>query len=103
MPGEEAALLFRKMLASVRKMSQRGIFFLMSQSFSKLNKNRSFLLRELAGFAHAVLKLKSEAETLQVVLDKPPHDPPQAVGNFRGIQEIDVGAHGCASANKQGA
>ena len=71
-PGEEAALLFRKMLASVREMSQRGIFFLLSQSFSKLNQNRSFLLRELTGMAHAVLNLKPEAETLRVIMDKPP-------------------------------
>jgi len=71
-PGEEAALLFRKMLAKVQRMSQKGIFFLMSQSFSKLNKRRSFLLRELVRFADTVLKLKSSSDTLQVVLDKPP-------------------------------
>jgi hypothetical protein len=70
-PGEEAALLFRKMLASVEKMSRRGVFFLMSQSFLRGNKNRSFLWRELTGAADAVLKLKAEAETIQAVLDKP--------------------------------
>ena len=71
-PGEEAALLFRKMLVKVQEMSRRGVFFLMSQSFSGFNKRRSFLLRELAGFADAVLKLKSSPDALQVVLDKPP-------------------------------
>jgi hypothetical protein len=70
-PGAEAALLFRKTLVSVQKMSQRGVFFLMSQSFSGVNTKRSFLLRELAGAAEAVLKLRPEADTLQVVLDKP--------------------------------
>ncbi len=55
-------------------MSQRGVFFLMSQSFSKFNKRRNFLLRELGYFADAVLKLKSssDSDALQVVLDKPP-------------------------------
>jgi hypothetical protein len=71
-PGEEAALLFRKILAKVRELSQRKVFFLMSQSFSGFNKRRRFLLRELAISADAVLKLKPSAETLQVVLDKPP-------------------------------
>jgi len=71
-PGEEAALLFRKMLAKVQDMSHKGVFFLMSQSFSGFNKRRSFLLRELGRFADAVLKLKSSPDALQVVLDKPP-------------------------------
>jgi hypothetical protein len=71
-PGEEAALLFRKTLAKVQEMGQKGVFFLMSQSFYKFNHRRSFLLRELVRFADAVLKLKSSAESLQVVLDKPP-------------------------------
>jgi len=71
-PGEEAALLFRRMMARVVEMSRKGFFFLMSQSFSKGNRQRSFLLRELAGSADAVLKLKPEADTLQVVMDKPP-------------------------------
>jgi len=57
-PGEEAALLFRKTLAKVQNMSQKGVAFLMSQSFRGFNKRRSFLLRELAGSADAVLKLK---------------------------------------------
>ena len=89
-PGEEAALLFRKMLASVRKMSQRGIFFLMSQSFSKANQNRSFLLRELAGVAHAVLKLKSEAETetLRVIMDKPPMALRRPWGIFEEFKKL---------------
>jgi len=87
-PGEEAALLFRKMLASVRKMSQRGIFFLMSQSFSKANRNRSFLLRELAGVAHAVLKLKSEAETLRVIMDKPPLSLRRPWGIFEEFKRL---------------
>jgi hypothetical protein len=71
-PGEEAALLFRKTLAKVQNMSQKGVSFLMSQSFSGFNNRRSFLLRELARLADAVLKLKSSADALQVVLDKPP-------------------------------
>jgi len=71
-PGEEAALLFRKMLAKIQEMSQNGVFFLMSQSFHGFNKNRSFLLRELVRSADAVLKLRSSPDALQVVLDKPP-------------------------------
>jgi hypothetical protein len=70
-PGEEAALLFRRMMTRVVEMSRKGFFFLMSQSFSKGNRQRSFLLRELAGSADAVLQLKPEADTLQVVMDKP--------------------------------
>lgn len=87
-PGEEAALLFRKMLASVREMSRRGIFFLMSQSFSKINRNRSFLLRELSGVAHAVLKLKSEEETLRVIMDKPPLALRRPWGVFEEFKEL---------------
>jgi hypothetical protein len=71
-PGEEAALLFRKTLSKVEEMSERGVFFLMSQSFSGFNKRRSFLLRDLARFSDAVLKLKSSSDVLQVILDKPP-------------------------------
>jgi len=71
-PGEEAALLFRKMLAKVQDMSQEGVFFLMSQSFSGFNKRRGFLLQELVRFADAVLKLNSSPDALQVILDKPP-------------------------------
>lgn len=71
-PGEEAALLFRRTLAKVQEMSQKGIFFLMSQSYSRFNKRRSFLVRDLVRFSDAVLKLKSSTEALQVVLDKPP-------------------------------
>jgi hypothetical protein len=71
-PGEEAALLFRKMMAKVQEMSQNGVFFLMSQSFHGFNKNRNFLLRELVRSADAVLKLKSSPDALEVVLDKPP-------------------------------
>jgi len=71
-PGEEAALLFRKMMAKVQEMSQGGVFFLMSQPFHGFNKNRGFLLRELIRSADAVLKLKSSPDALQVVLDKPP-------------------------------
>ncbi len=70
-PGGEAGLLFRKTLAKIQELSQQGIFFLMSQSFSGFNKRRSFLLRELAQSADAVLKLKSSAEDLELVLDKP--------------------------------
>ena len=71
-PGAEAALLFRKTLAQVQKMSETGVAFLMSQSFSGFNSRRSLFLRELARLADAVLKLKSSADALQVVLDKPP-------------------------------
>ena len=71
-PGKEAVLLFRKTLAAVQEMSQRGVFFLLSQPSSRLNRQRLFLLRELAGFADAVLKLKSSPDALQVVVDKPP-------------------------------
>ncbi len=71
-PGEEAALLFRKTLAQVQKMSQEDVSFLMSQSFSGFTSRRSFLLRELARLADTVLKLKSSADALQVILDKPP-------------------------------
>jgi hypothetical protein len=88
-PEEEAVLLFRKTLASVQKMSQRGVFFLMSQSFSRVNKKRSFLLRELAGAAEAVLKLKPDADTLQVVMDKPPmilRKPWEVFEGFKGLQ-----------------
>ncbi len=70
-PVEEAALLFRRMMARVAEMSRKGIFFLMSQSFSKGNRQRSFLLRELAGSADAVLQLKPEADTLRLIMDKP--------------------------------
>ncbi len=71
-PGAEATLLFRKTLAQVQKMNRAGIAFLMSQSFSAFNSRRRLLLRELIGLADAVLKLKSSADTLQVILDKPP-------------------------------
>jgi hypothetical protein len=71
-PGGEAALLFQKMLVKIQEMSQRGIFFLMSQSFSGFNKRRSFFLREVTRFVDAILKLKSSDDALQVVLDKPP-------------------------------
>jgi hypothetical protein len=71
-PGEEATLLFRKMMAKVQQMSQGGVFFLMSQSSHGFNKNRSFLLRELVRSADAVLKLKSSPDALHVALDKPP-------------------------------
>ena len=71
-PGEEAALLFRRTMAKVQELSQKGVFFLMGQSFSGFNKRRSFLLQELVRASDAVLKLKSSADVLQVVLDKPP-------------------------------
>ena len=58
-PGEEAALLFRKTLARVEEMSRKGVFFLMSQSFSGYNKKRGALLQELGRFADTVLQLKS--------------------------------------------
>jgi hypothetical protein len=59
-------------MAKVEEMSRKGVFFLMSQSFSGLNKRRSFLLKELVRFSDAVLKLKTSADALQVILDKPP-------------------------------
>ena len=71
-PGEEAALLFRRTMAKVQELSQKGVFFLLGQSFSGFNKRRSFLLQELVCASDAVLKLKSSADVLQVVLDKPP-------------------------------
>jgi hypothetical protein len=70
-PGEEAALLFRRTMAKVEEMSRKGVFFLLSQSFSGFNKRRSFLLEELGRASDAVLKLKSSADVLQVALDKP--------------------------------
>ncbi len=71
-PGEEAALLFRKMMVKVEEMSRRNVCFLMSQSSSGFNRHRSFLMRDLVRFADVVLKLKSSADVLQVTLDKPP-------------------------------
>jgi len=70
-PGEEAALLFRRMMAKGAEMSRRGFSFLMSQSLSKANRQRSFLLQELAGSADAVLKLKPEVDTLRLIMEKP--------------------------------
>jgi hypothetical protein len=90
-PGEEAALLFRKMLASVRNMSRRGNDFLLSQSFSGLNRSRGFLLQELVGLAHTVLKLKPEAETLRVVLDKPPRRLLRPWGIFEEFKKLTQG------------
>jgi hypothetical protein len=87
-PAEEAALLFRKTLSKVQEMSQRGVFFLMSQSFSGFNRRRSFLLRELARFSDAVLKLKSSAEALQVVLDKPPLALPKPWEVFEEFKKL---------------
>lgn len=87
-PGEEAALLFRKTLAKVQEMSQEGVSFLMSQSFSGFNKRRSFLLRELIRFSDVVLKLKSSADTLQVVLDKPPLAQRRPWGVFEEFKRL---------------
>lgn len=71
-PAEEAALLFRKILAKIQVLSERGVFFVMSQSIvAGSNQRRLFLLRELKHFADAVLKLKTSDENLQVILDKP--------------------------------
>jgi hypothetical protein len=89
-PGEEAALLFRRMMVRVAEMSRKGFFFLMGQSFSKGNRQRSFLLRELADSADAVLKLKPEADTLQVVMDKPRmtlRKPWEAFEEFRQLMQ----------------
>jgi hypothetical protein len=90
-PGEEAALLFRKTLAKVQNMSQKGVAFLMSQSFRGFNKRRSFLLRELARSADAVLKLKSSADALQVILDKPPLVLRRPWGVFEEFKKIAIG------------
>jgi len=89
-PGEEATLLFRKTLGTIQEMSQRGIFFLMSQSFSGFNKRRSFLLRELVGFSDAVLKLRSSPEALQVVLDKPPLRLPRPWEVFEEFKKLAI-------------
>ncbi len=89
-PGEEAALLFRKTLDKVQEMSRRGVFFLMSQSFSGFNKRRSFLLRDLASFSDAVLKLKSSSDALQVVLDKPPLTLRRPWGVFEEFKKIAI-------------
>lgn len=75
-PGEEAALIFRKILAKVGEMSGRGVFFLLGQSFSGFNKRRGFFLRDLAESADAVLKLKAAADALEVTLAKPALKPP---------------------------
>jgi hypothetical protein len=71
-PVGEAVLLFRRMLAKIQILSEKGIFFLMSQSAAGGNQRRLFFLRELKHFVDAILKLRSSAESLQVVLDKPP-------------------------------
>ena len=89
-PGAEAALLFRKTLAKVQELSQKGVFFLMSQSFSRFNKHRSFLLQELVRFSDAVLKLKTSADVLQVVLDKPPLALPRPWEVFEEFKKIAV-------------
>jgi len=89
-PGEEAALLFRKTLAQVQKMSREGVSFLMSQSFSGFNSRRSFLLRELARVADAVLKLKSSADALQVILDKPPLVLRRPWGVFEEFKKLAI-------------
>jgi len=70
-PAEEAALLFRKILAKIQVLSERGVFFVMSQSMTGSNQRRLFLLRELKHFADAVLKLKTSDENLKIILDKP--------------------------------
>ncbi len=96
-PGEEAALLFRKTMAKVQEMSRGGVFFLLSQSFAGCNRRRTFLLRELAQSCDAVLKLKSSSDVLQVVLDKPPlklHRPWEVFEQFKAFavgDEIPAG------------
>ncbi len=91
---DEAALLFRKTLAKVQEMSRREIFFLMSQSFSGFNKHRSFLMRELVNSTDAVLKLKSSAETLEVVLDKPRLTLNRPWEVFEGFKQLTGGDSG---------
>jgi len=70
--GEEATLLFRRVLAKVNERSEKGIFFLMGQPFSGLNRSRGFLLQELVHFSDTVLKLKPSPSALQIALHKPP-------------------------------
>jgi len=70
--GQEATLLFRMALAKVKEMSEKGIFFLMGQSFSGINGNRRFLLQELVQLSDTVLKLKPSPDALQIDLHKPP-------------------------------
>jgi hypothetical protein len=89
-PGAEATLLFRKTLAQVQKMSQAGVAFLMSQSFSGFNSRRRLLLRELVCLADAVLKLKSSADALQVVLDKPPLALRRPWGIFEEFKKLAI-------------
>ena len=96
-PGEEAALLFRRTMAKVQEMSRKGVFFLMSQSFSEFNKRRSFLLQELVRASDAVLKLKSSADVLQVVLDKPPLVLQRPWEVFEEFKKLTVGDQQSAS------
>lgn len=87
-PAEEAAFLFRKILAKIQVLSEKGVFFLMSQAMAGTNPRRLFLLREIKNFADAVLKLKTSAESLQVILDKPPltiRKPWQVFEEFKSI------------------
>lgn len=88
-PGPEAALLFRRMLARVQEMSRRGVFFLMSQSPSG-GRGRKFLLPELARLAEAVLQLEASAETLQVRLKKPPGALPGPWEVFEDFKALAV-------------
>ena len=86
--AEEAALLFRKILAKIQVLSEKGVFFLMSQSMAGTNPRRLFLLREIKNFADAVLQLRTSAENLQVILDKPPltiRKPWQVFEEFKSI------------------
>jgi len=69
---KEATLLFRRMLARIEEMSERGVFFLMGQSLSGCNRRRGFLLRDLARSSDAVFRLKSSPDALQLALEKPP-------------------------------
>ena len=85
---QEATLLFRRMLAKIEEMSQGGISFLMSQSFSGFHRGRGFLLQELMRFSDAVLRLKSSPDSLQVAWDKPPlalRRPWEAFEQFKEI------------------
>jgi len=70
--GQEATLLFRRMLSKVKEMTEKGIFFLMGQSFSGINGNRRFLLQELVQLSDTVLKLKPSPDAFQIDLHKPP-------------------------------
>ncbi|MDH7498794.1 MAG: hypothetical protein QHH30_00210 [candidate division NC10 bacterium] len=86
--GEEATLLFRRMLSKVKERNEKGIFFLMGQPFSGLHRSRGFLLRELVQLSDTVLKLKPSPDALQIALHKPPLALRRRWGVLERFQEI---------------